>query len=182
VLMASCALPGLLPPVRLADGHQHVDGGIVCGVPLAPAVAGDAELILVSDVGMDPVTGRAGTCAALPNPSTACGLSVRREQAYRPPVETAPTRVLDVVLRSFTVSRAVANRAAVRDELTDPRVRVLPHVADAWAAGLLPVLPTGPRDFARTGELVEAGRAATAAWLAGGGLDASPAEPDEISR
>ncbi|HKC29770.1 MAG TPA: patatin-like phospholipase family protein, partial [Jatrophihabitans sp.] len=31
VLVASCALPGLFPPVRLSDGHRHVDGGVVCG-------------------------------------------------------------------------------------------------------------------------------------------------------
>jgi len=174
VLMASCALPGLLPPVRLSDGHDHVDGGVVCGVPLAPALAADADLILVLDAGLDPVTGVAGTCAALPDPRSACGLPVDSDLPYAAPAESAPTRVLDVVLRSFAVARAVANRAAVADGLADPRVRVLPHVADAWAAGLLPRLPTGPRDFAKTDDLIDAGRAAATGWLAAGGLEARP--------
>ena len=86
-------------------------------------------------------------------------------------MERASARVLDVVLRSFTVARTVANRAAVRDALHDPRVRVLPHLADAWSAGHLRAMPTGPRDFSRTGDLMDAGRRATEAWLDAGGLD-----------
>ena len=178
VLMASCALPGLLPPVRLPDGHAHVDGGVLCGVPVSAAVERESEaedeLILVSDVGLDPVTGQPGSCAASPGPRSACGLPITVGSAYRPPLETAPAPVLDVVLRSFTVARGAANRAAVADALHDPRVRVLPHVADAWAAGLLPTLPRGPRDLACTADLVDAGRAATAAWLISGGLDLVP--------
>jgi hypothetical protein len=71
-----------------------------------------------------------------------------------------------VVLRSFAVARAVANRATVAPLLTDPRVRVIPHVADAWAAGMLRRVPAGPRDFRRTPELVAAGQAAVSGWLA----------------
>jgi len=172
VLLASCALPGLLPPVRLPDGHTHVDGGVVCGVPVQAALdrAGPADTVLVLDCGLAPVTGAPGGCAAEPDAVAACGLRVDRERHYRAPVEAGTTGVLDVVLQAFTVARAAANRAAVRDALTDPRVRVLPHVADAWAAGLLEALPTGPRDFATAPLLLAAGRAATAAWLDGGGL------------
>lgn len=174
ILLASCALPGLLSPVRLSDGHAHVDGGVVCGVPVQAALdaAGPADRVLVLDAGLAPVTGTPGTCAASPNPRTACGLAVHPERSYRVPVERSSQRVVDVVLRSFTVARTVANRAAVHDALADPRVRVLPHLADAWAAGHLRSMPTGPRDFSRTADLMEAGRTATAAWLAGGGLEA----------
>ncbi len=72
------------------------------------------------------------------------------------------------MLRAFTVARAVANRTSLLPLLDDPRVRVAPHVADAWAAGLLAAPPAGPRDFRRTGDLVEAGRRATAQWLDAG--------------
>lgn len=173
VLTASCSLPGLLPPVRLADGHQHVDGGVVCGVPVQAGVdaAGPDDVVLVLDVGLAPVTGQPGHCAAEFGSTTGCGLRLDPERTYVAPVERAPTRVLDVVLRSFTVARAVANRAAVRDALGDPRVRVLPHVADAWSAGHLRTMPTGPRDFRRTADLRDAGRSATAAWLEAGGLE-----------
>jgi predicted acylesterase/phospholipase RssA len=171
VLVASCALPGLFPPVRLADGHLHVDGGVVCGVPIAPALAaaGPDDEILVLDCALAPVTGRSGECAALPVPHAAeqeaCGLSwTSRDRAYRVPVE-AHRGVLQVILDSFTVARAVANRAAVEHTLADPRVHVLPHVADAWAAGMLETLPNGPRDTSATGDLLAAGWTATRAWL-----------------
>lgn len=167
LLVASCSLPGLFPPVRLPDGHLHVDGGVVCGVPLeaALAAAGPDDVVYVLDCALAPVTGTAGICAALPHdgPTAACGLGATTVQ-WSPPVESR-RGALDVVLRSFTVARAAANRLGVAPLLDDPRVRVGPHVADAWAAGLLPHLPSGPRDFRRTPELVSAGRDATRAWL-----------------
>lgn len=175
ILLASCALPGLLSPVRLADGHAHVDGGVVCGVPVQAALdaAGADDLVLVLDAGLAPVTGTAGRCAATPDAAAACGLQALPDRRYVAPVERARARVLDVVLRSFTVARTVANRAAVAPAMTDPRVRVLPHLADAWAAGHLNALPASPRDFTRTADLLAAGRAATEAWLERGGATAT---------
>lgn len=168
LLVASCSLPGLLPPVRLADGHAHVDGGVLCGVPVdaALAVAGPDDLVLVLDCGLAPVTGTPGTCTATAwdGATTACGLGETRAR-WTPPADSR-RGPLDVVLRSFTVARAVANRAGVERALEDPRVRVAPHVADAWAVGLLRHVPSGPRDFRHTAELVEAGHRATATWLA----------------
>jgi predicted acylesterase/phospholipase RssA len=168
LLVASCSLPGLFPPVRLPDGHLHVDGGIVCGVPLEAALgaAGPEDVVYVLDCALAPVTGTVGTCAALPydGPTSSCGLG-NSAARWTPPVESR-RGPLDVVLRSFSVARAVANRLAVEPSLADPRVHVAPHVADAWAAGLLRELPAGPRDFRRTPELVTAGRDATHGWLA----------------
>jgi predicted acylesterase/phospholipase RssA len=171
VLVASCALPGLFPPVRLSDGHRHVDGGVVCGVPIEPALAaaGPDDQVLVLDCALAPVTGREGECAAVPvdhaAEQEACGLrKASGQRAYQAPVESH-RGALQVVLTAFTVARAVANRAAVADALDDPRVHVLPHVADAWAAGLLRTLPAGPRDTSATSALLAAGQAATQAWL-----------------
>ncbi len=172
VLTASCALPGLFAPVALSDGHQHVDGGVLCGVPVAAAlaVAGPEDRVLVLDCGLAPVTGRVDSCAArsplLVGP--ACHLPVVSSRTrYRAPVESS-RGALDVVLKAFTVARAAANRASVERALDDPRVAVLPHIADAWAAGLLRELPRGPRDFAQTHQLLEAGRLATRHWLGRG--------------
>ncbi|MCW2724895.1 MAG: Patatin-like phospholipase [Frankiales bacterium] len=175
VLVASCALPGLFPPVRLADGHLHVDGGIVCGVPVQAALddAGPDDRILVLDCGLAPVTGTPGVCAArggmsLDEPvARGCGLEATEPRPYVAPVESS-RGVIDVVLKAFTVARAVANTASVRSALDDPRVSVLPHVADAWAAGLLRELPSGPRDLSRTDQLAAGGRRATEVWLAEG--------------
>lgn len=166
VLMASCSLPGLFAPVRLADGHDHVDGGVVAGVPVQAALdaAAPDDTVVVLDCGLSAVTGRPGLCASS-SASAACGLEVPRQRdPYLPPVESS-RGPLDVVLKAFTVARAVANQASVAGALEDPRVQVVPHVADAWAAGLLPELPRGPRDFARTSDLAAAGRAATSQWL-----------------
>lgn len=184
VLLASCALPGLLSPVRLGDGHAHVDGGVVCGVPVQAALdaAGPDDLVLVLDAGLAPVTGSPGTCAAEKAPWMACGLPIGADRVYVPPMERSKSRLLEVVLRSFTVARSVANRAAVQQAIRDPRVRVLPHVADAWSAGYLTSMPTGPRDFGRTTDLVNAGRAATAAWLEAGGLSPRADAPQQARR
>lgn len=179
ILTASCALPGLLPPVRLADGHLHVDGGVLCGVPLvaALAAAGPNDRVLVLDCGLAPVTSGPGGCAAYSVSALveeACGLAAVGGRSYTAPVESS-RGAMDVVLRAFTVARSVANLAHVTPGLRDPRVRVLPHIADAWTAGLLDVLPDGPRDFRRTGVLAEAGASATQRWLAGGGLERTAA-------
>ncbi len=171
VVLASCALPGIFRPVRLADGHLHVDGGILDGVPISAALqmAAPEDRILVLDCGLAPVTGRVDVCAAASDvlAGQACGVPVEPGlPPYVPPVESG-FGALDTVLRAFTVARAAANRGAVREALDDPRVHVVPHVADAWAAGLLEVLPTGPRDVSRSGDLLGAGRAVTERWLAG---------------
>lgn len=177
LLLASCALPGLFPPVRLADGHRHVDGGVVCGVPVQAALdaAGPRDTIVVLDCALAPITGRSGACAALAMTDSrteraaqeeACGLPTGQlGRVYVAPVESS-RGALDVVLKAFTVARAAANRASTAEALDDPRVRVVPHVADAWATGLLADLPAGPRDFTCTPALVEAGRAAAHNWLA----------------
>lgn len=50
VLLASCAVPGILPPVRIGDEH-FIDGGIVNSIPVARAVALGARTIYVLQVG-----------------------------------------------------------------------------------------------------------------------------------
>ncbi len=169
VLVASCALPGLFAPLRLADGHLHVDGGVLAGVPLQVALAdcGPEDTVIVLDCGLAPVTGQPDGCAASPEapPEQACGLVAQSGRPrYVAPVESS-RGALDVVLKAFTVARAAANRASVGPALDDPRVHVVPHIADAWAAGMLPRVPAGPRDFRQAAALTRAGQQATAAWL-----------------
>ncbi|MDX6267704.1 MAG: hypothetical protein QOD70_2444 [Frankiales bacterium] len=148
-LVASCALPGLFAPVRLPDGHLHVDGGVVAGVPVARALAdaGPDDTVVVLDCGLAPVT-----CVG-----PACGVGDVGRGSYLAPADSGPG-ALEVVLRAFTVARAVANRATVGTALDDPRVLVVPHIADAWNGGLLAAVPRGPRDFSQSGALIEAGR------------------------
>jgi NTE family protein len=50
VVLASCAVPGILPPVRIGDEH-FIDGGIVNSIPVARAVVLGARTIYVLQVG-----------------------------------------------------------------------------------------------------------------------------------
>ena len=50
VVLASCAVPGILPPVVIGDEH-FIDGGIVNSIPVARAVALGARTIYVLQVG-----------------------------------------------------------------------------------------------------------------------------------
>jgi NTE family protein len=49
-VLASCAVPGLLPPVRI-DGRHYLDGGLVASVPVGRAVELGASRIFVLHVG-----------------------------------------------------------------------------------------------------------------------------------
>src|SRR6201986_1339594 len=49
-VMASCAVPGLLPPVEI-DGAHYFDGGLVHSIPVGRAVALGASCVYVLQVG-----------------------------------------------------------------------------------------------------------------------------------
>jgi NTE family protein len=49
-VLASCAVPGILPPVKIGDEH-FIDGGIVNSIPVARAVTLGARSIYVLQVG-----------------------------------------------------------------------------------------------------------------------------------
>lgn len=49
-VLASCALPGVFPPV-LIDGEHYLDGGLVNSIPIARAIAQGAEEVWVLHVG-----------------------------------------------------------------------------------------------------------------------------------
>jgi NTE family protein len=50
VVLASCAVPGLLPPVKIGSEH-YIDGGIVNSIPVGRAVQLGARTIYVLQVG-----------------------------------------------------------------------------------------------------------------------------------
>ncbi len=49
-VLASCAVPGLLPPVEI-DGEHYFDGGLVDSIPVGRAVALGASVVYVLQVG-----------------------------------------------------------------------------------------------------------------------------------
>ncbi len=50
IILASCSVPGVLPPIRI-DGEHFIDGGIVNSIPVSRAVALGARRIFVLQVG-----------------------------------------------------------------------------------------------------------------------------------
>ena len=54
VVLASAAIPGVFPAVRL-DEHYYVDGGVAMNTPLEPAIAAGATVVHVID--LEPDTG-----------------------------------------------------------------------------------------------------------------------------
>lgn len=50
VILASCSVPGILPPVKIGDEH-FIDGGIVNSIPVSRAVSLGARKIYVLQVG-----------------------------------------------------------------------------------------------------------------------------------
>ncbi|MCA1223931.1 patatin-like phospholipase family protein, partial [Streptomyces sp. 8L] len=49
-VLASCSVPGLLPPTRIGEGH-YIDGGLVNSIPVGRAVALGARTVYVLQVG-----------------------------------------------------------------------------------------------------------------------------------
>jgi NTE family protein len=95
VVLASCAVPGILPPVSI-DGEHFIDGGIVNSIPVSRAVALGARKIYVAP-GRTPraaaqtaaptLGGRPGRVrGGAPSPLRArSALAPRRRRASRPP-------------------------------------------------------------------------------------------------
>ena len=50
LLCASSAVPGLLPAVKLSDGHHHLDGGVVSNLPLRYAMSLNPTHLVILDV------------------------------------------------------------------------------------------------------------------------------------
>jgi len=120
VLTASACLPAIFAPVPLGDS-LHVDGGVVCPVPVERALDLGATRTWVLDV--------------------SGGSLGRRDDRMN---------ALDVLLRSFAISRSHLDRATAVERPAQRVVRV-PRVD----VGRLEM-----RDFSQTGRLLEAGYAA----------------------
>lgn len=92
-LLASAALPGIYPPVRLG-GHVLVDGAIVNLVPISHALAGPVDRIYVLDVS-DPMTDRP---IRSPLDVVMRSVAISREQRFDLELQWVPEEVELVVL------------------------------------------------------------------------------------
>ncbi len=128
VLAASACLPAIFPPVSLG-GTLHVDGGVSCPLPIDRALELGATRVWALDVSGGSVGRRGDRMTAL-----------------------------DVLLLSFSISRALLNTGARDAAGADARVVRLPEID----LGTLDI-----RDFSRTPALIESGYAAARTQLAG---------------
>jgi len=116
-LLASAALPGIYPPVRLG-GHVLVDGAIVNLVPISHALAGPIDRIFVLDVS-DPLTDRP---IRSPLDVVLRSVAISREQRFDLELQWVPEEVELVVLPApdderdfldFSGGRALMDQAMV---------------------------------------------------------------------
>ena len=133
ILYASACLPGLLPPAVL-DGHRHVDGGVIEPAPVQRAVDLDATTIYVLGEIMNP--------------------------HEEPPGQL---RALDVLIRSFAVSRYARLPDPVALARSGQRVIVVPGADTAGVA---------ITDFTHTRRLLAEARARSQRFLREAGLAA----------
>ena len=166
-LLASAAIPGMFPPVRL-DGRWHVDGGTCSPVPLEAALRFRPTQLIVLDAT------RAGTVVAQAGPDipgSALPGSLDDDDSPGSCGKTALTVLLD----SFEACRhhvAAAERAMVPDEVPVVTIRA------GIDGGLL------PDTVQRIPEIVALGAAAARAVLAAhpellGSCAGVPAYPTE---
>jgi NTE family protein len=135
-LLATTAVPGLLPPVAI-DGEHFLDGGLVDSIPVARAVELGARRIMVLQVG-------------------------RIEQPLAPP--TRPWEVATVAFEIARRHRFAETLAALPPGV-ELHV-LPSGLDAASAAGLTGLSQLRYRDTSRVGERIEAAHAATSAYLA----------------
>jgi len=119
-ILASCAIPGVLPARRSGD-WELVDGGTLNPVPVAPARSLAPKLPVVAVVLNEPL-GVAASSWTFQKPAYLPDLVVRRI------TQTRTAQAFDVFLRSMDiVSRAVAY---YRLEVDNPEIVIRPNVSD----------------------------------------------------
>ncbi|MBV9661774.1 MAG: patatin-like phospholipase family protein [Acidimicrobiales bacterium] len=130
VLYAAACLPGLFPPAHL-DGHRHVDGGVLEPVPVGRALDLDAATVYVLG-----------------------------EQAGPEAESSRPRTALDVLIRSFDISRYARLPEPGAMGRPGQRVVTLPGAATTGIA---------ITDFTHTARLITESYEASRRFLAGRG-------------
>lgn len=133
-VMASAAIPGVLPPVAI-DGRQIIDGGLVAGLPLR-GLDPDAGTVLVLDTGHAAVSTQAAAAFRWWEVGAMAYAHLVRGQAVHALLMTAATR--PVVLISTEAGRLLdflspeemieAGRSAASDALDQLPDRLRPGI------------------------------------------------------
>jgi NTE family protein len=92
-LRASCAIPGIMPPLEL-EGRQLVDGGWINAVPVGPARQLGADIVIAVDVGRD--------IAEFDPPRSALDIVFRADAITRHALSRQRLAQADFILRPIT--------------------------------------------------------------------------------
>jgi NTE family protein len=128
-LLASCAIPGVFPPVTLG-GTLHVDGGVCSPVPVAAAIEFNPTRIVILDVSL--VSSHAPT--KIPPEPTALNVLLRSFEAAR-------RRVTAAELAAITPDIEVIHiRAGSLASMENAPVTAIPRLIDEGRAAARAVL------------------------------------------
>ncbi|MDX2060070.1 MAG: patatin-like phospholipase family protein [Gemmatimonadales bacterium] len=142
---ATCAVPGILAPVRL-NGRWLVDGGVVNGLPTDVAWIANPDIVIAVRVG-------APRIRRIPQLQWRVTSMVSRLGRFLPNPATAKMS-LEVLTRTAEVM--LERQTALTAAMADPEILIEPELGDI-----------GLRDFQRLDEAVAAGRRAAAEALPG---------------
>jgi NTE family protein len=132
-VLASCAVPGLLAPVRI-DGEHYLDGGLVNSVPVSRAVQLGARTVYVLQVGRveQPLTP-----PRLPWQVALVAFEVARRHRFATDMATLPGQVSVHVLPTGDVVPEGLRQLKYRDaRRTAERVQRAHEASAAYLAGL----------------------------------------------
>jgi NTE family protein len=116
---ASCAIPGVFPPVEL-DGRLLVDGGWIDAVPVLPARNMGADLVVAVDVNSDLDPFRA--------PDSAFDIVARAESITRWALGTRQSRKADLLLTPETGGSHWADFSLLEEAIASGREEVARHL------------------------------------------------------
>lgn len=121
ILAASACIPGFFPPVRL-DGRLHVDGGVLCPVPIARALDLASRTVWVLDVSGDRTGG-------LPEHPSALDVLLASFGAARRALHVDVERARHPDQRVVTITCDAPRRLDVRDFSRTPELIDAGHAA-----------------------------------------------------
>jgi NTE family protein len=118
---ASCAIPGVLPPVEI-DGHFLVDGGWINAVPVGPARSLGADLVIAVDVNSD--------LGVYLEPDSAVDVVSRAESVTRWALANHLCREADLLLTPEAGASHWADFSLVEEALASGRNEVEQHLPE----------------------------------------------------
>jgi NTE family protein len=120
-IAASCALPGILPPVEV-DGRFLVDGGWVDAVPVEPAVQLGADFVIGVDIDH--------RFNDFDTSSSGLEIVFRADMVTRHALAREKLKMADIILRPKVENTHWADFSRIDDQIQKGRDEVIPRIAE----------------------------------------------------